>query len=110
MPMTSEMPSGASPPPANSPTIRTLIERLRIMPDRPSRVLLVAGSQRKLNSCPGLDSKARALMHWMAAGWQVDLEDDLGNEHGKIEDPALQRLRLVVNGAVRLAPQLLRPA
>lgn len=53
---------------------------------RPLRVLLVAGSQRRLHSCPGLDSKARALMLRMAAmmpaGWQVDTED-LGNEHGK---------------------------
>jgi hypothetical protein len=83
------------------------------MSDRPLRVLLVAGSQRKLNSCPGVDSKARALMHRMAAalplGWQVDLED-LGKEHGKPKIPALQRLRLVFNGAVRLALQLLRPA
>lgn len=53
---------------------------------RPLRVLLVAASQRRLHSCPGLDSKARALMLRMAAmmppGWQVDTED-LGNEHGK---------------------------
>jgi multimeric flavodoxin WrbA len=53
---------------------------------RPLRVLLVAGSQRRLHSCPGLDSKARALMHRMAAmlppGWQIDTED-IGNEHGK---------------------------
>lgn len=54
--------------------------------ERPLRVLLVAASQRRLHSCPGLDSKARALMLRMAAmmpaGWQVDTED-LGNEHGK---------------------------
>jgi len=53
---------------------------------RPLRVLLIAGSQRRLHSCPGLDSKARALMLRMAAlmppGWQVDTED-IGNEHGK---------------------------
>lgn len=53
---------------------------------RPLRVLLVAASQRRLHSCPGLDSKARALMQHMAgkmpAGWQVDTED-IGNEHGK---------------------------
>ena len=50
--------------------------------------MLVAGSQRRLKSCPGLDSKARALMHRMAAdlplGWQIDLED-VGNEHGSPE-------------------------
>jgi multimeric flavodoxin WrbA len=53
---------------------------------RPLRVLLIAGSQRRQRSCPGLDSKARFLMQRMAAmmpaGWQVDMED-LGNEHGK---------------------------
>ena len=53
---------------------------------RPLRVLIVAGSQRRLHSCPGLDSKARALMHRMLGampfGWQIDHED-LGNEHGK---------------------------
>ena len=30
---------------------------------RPLRVLIVAGSARRQHSCPGLDSKARALMH-----------------------------------------------
>jgi hypothetical protein len=54
--------------------------------ERPLRVLLIAGSQRRLHSCPGLDSKARAFMHRMIgqlpAGWQVDHED-IGNEHGK---------------------------
>ena len=40
-----------------------------IQPDeeRPLRVLLIAGSQRRLHSCPGMDSKARALMQRMAA-------------------------------------------
>jgi hypothetical protein len=46
------------------------------------RVLLIAGSQRRLYSCPGFDSKSRALMERMAARlpaeWQVDSED-LGN-------------------------------
>ena len=53
---------------------------------RPLRVLIIAGSQRRLHSCPGLDSKARTLMLRMASsmppGWQVDVED-IGNEHGK---------------------------
>lgn len=57
-----------------------------IQEQRPLRVLIVAGSQRRLHSCPGLDSKARAFMHRMAAqlplGWQIDHED-LGNEHGR---------------------------
>ena len=53
---------------------------------RPLRVLIIAGSQRRLHSCPGLDSKARAFMHRMLGrlpiGWQIDHED-IGNEHGK---------------------------
>jgi multimeric flavodoxin WrbA len=59
---------------------------VQVTEDRPLRVLLIAGSQRRLHSCPGLDSKARALMQRMAAGlppgWQIDTED-IGNEHGK---------------------------
>jgi NADPH-dependent FMN reductase len=49
-------------------------------------VLVVAGSGRRADGCPGLDSKARALMHRMLgrlpAGWTVDAED-IGNEHGR---------------------------
>jgi len=59
---------------------------LRPQEQRALRVLIIAGSQRRLHSCPGLDSKARALMLRMAAklpaGWQIDVED-IGNEHGK---------------------------
>jgi len=59
---------------------------IQAVEQRPMRVLLIAGSQRRQHSCPGLDSKARFLMQRMAAmlpaGWQVDMED-LGNEHGK---------------------------
>ncbi|WP_245443657.1 NAD(P)H-dependent oxidoreductase [Labrys okinawensis] len=79
-------------------------ERLKPHPHdhRPFRVLLVAGSQRRLNSCPGLDSKARALMHRMAArmplGWQVDLED-LGNEHGR---PKIQACNGCVSSSMAL--------
>jgi hypothetical protein len=68
------------------------MDKERFMPDtesqeqRPLRVLIVSGSQRRLHSCPGMDSKARALMHRMLGqmppGWQVDHED-IGNEHGK---------------------------
>ena len=47
---------------------------------------MVAGSGRRADGCPGLDSKARALMHRMLgrlpAGWTVDAED-IGNEHGR---------------------------
>lgn len=53
---------------------------------RPLKVLVIAGSARRVNGCPGLDSKARALMHRMVgrlpAGWQIDHED-IGNEHGR---------------------------
>ncbi len=53
---------------------------------RPLKVLVIAGSARRVNGCPGLDSKARALMHRMLArlppGWQIDHED-IGNEHGR---------------------------
>jgi multimeric flavodoxin WrbA len=50
--------------------------------DRPFRVLLIAGSNRRQYDCPGIDSKARALMFRMAdrlpQEWEIDLED-LGN-------------------------------
>lgn len=53
---------------------------------RPLRVLVIAGSARRVDGCPGLDGKARALMHRMVgrlpAGWRIDHED-IGNEHGK---------------------------
>ena len=69
---------------------------------RPLRVLLIAGSQRRLHSCPGLDSKARALMLHMAAmmppGWQVDTED-IGNEHGK---PKIQSCNACVSSSMAL--------
>jgi NADPH-dependent FMN reductase len=54
----------------------------RAAEDRPFRVLLIAGSNRRQYDCPGIDSKARALMFRMAdrlpQDWEVDLED-LGN-------------------------------
>jgi putative NADPH-quinone reductase len=69
---------------------------------RPPRVLVIAGSQRRLNSCPGLDSKARAFMHRMLArlpaGWQVDHED-IGNEHGK---PKIQACNACVSSSMAL--------
>lgn len=50
--------------------------------DRPFRVLVIAGSNRRQYDCPGVDSKARALMFRMAdrlpPEWEIDLED-LGN-------------------------------
>lgn len=54
-----------------------------LLPDqRPFRVLIIAGSDRRQWDCPGIDSKARALMFRMAdqlpQDWEIDLED-LGN-------------------------------
>jgi hypothetical protein len=53
---------------------------------RPFRVLIVAGSARRQYNCPGVDSKARALM-WRVADrlpqdWEIDVED-LGNVFGR---------------------------
>jgi hypothetical protein len=70
--------------------------------ERPLKVLVIAGSQRRLNSCPGLDSKARALMHRMVGrlpmAWQVDHED-IGNEHGK---PKIQSCNACVSSSMAL--------
>ena len=54
--------------------------------ERPLQVLVIAGSARRLDGCPGMDGKARFLMHRMLGRlpprWQVD-HVDIGNEHGK---------------------------
>ncbi|HWD29442.1 MAG TPA: NAD(P)H-dependent oxidoreductase [Rhizomicrobium sp.] len=69
---------------------------------RPLRVLLIAASQRRLHSCPGMDSKARFFAQRMAArlpaGWQIDVED-IGNEHGK---PRIQPCNGCVSSAAPL--------
>jgi hypothetical protein len=53
---------------------------------RPFRVLIVAGSNRRQYNCPGVDSKARALMLRMAErlpqDWEIDYED-LGNVYAR---------------------------
>jgi multimeric flavodoxin WrbA len=53
---------------------------------RPFRVLIIAGSNRRQYNCPGVDSKARALMLRMAErlpqDWEIDYED-LGNVFGR---------------------------
>lgn len=53
---------------------------------RPLRVLIVAGSNRRQFNCPGVDSKARALMLRMSKAlpqdWEIDFED-LGNVFGR---------------------------
>jgi hypothetical protein len=54
----------------------------RPLAERPFRVLLIAGSNRRQYNCPGVDSKARMLMLRMAERlpqeWEIDTED-LGN-------------------------------
>ena len=54
--------------------------------DRPFRVLIIAGSDRRQYNCPGVDSKARALMYRMGdqfpQDWEIDMED-LGNVFGR---------------------------
>ena len=55
----------------------------RLPPDqRPFRVLVIAGSNRRQYDCSGIDSKSRALMFRMSdrlpQEWEIDLED-LGN-------------------------------
>ncbi len=54
--------------------------------DRPFRVLLIAGSERRQYNCPGVDSKARTLMLRMADAlpqeWEIDWID-LGNVFGE---------------------------
>lgn len=81
---------------------RQPIQKPEITEQRPLKVLIVAASQRRLNSCPGLDSKARALMHRMLArlplGWQIDHED-IGNEHGK---PKIQSCNACVSSSMAL--------
>ena len=54
--------------------------------ERPFRVLVIAGSDRRRFNCPGVDSKARALMLRMAErlpqDWEIDYED-LGNVYAR---------------------------
>lgn len=53
---------------------------------RPFRVLIISGSDRRQYNCPGVDSKSRALMLRMAErlpqDWEIDYED-LGNVFGR---------------------------
>ncbi|MBA3845712.1 MAG: NAD(P)H-dependent oxidoreductase [Planctomycetes bacterium] len=54
--------------------------------ERPLRVLIIAGSNRRQYNCPGVDSKARAFMMRMAdrlpGHWEIDYED-LGNVYAR---------------------------
>jgi len=53
---------------------------------RPFRVLVIAGSDRRQYNCPGVDSKARTLalrvVDRLPQEWEIDLED-LGNVYGR---------------------------
>jgi NADPH-dependent FMN reductase len=53
---------------------------------RPFRILIIAGSQRRQYNCPGVDSKARTLMLRMSENlpqqWEIDYED-LGNVYAR---------------------------
>ena len=53
---------------------------------RPYRVLILSGSNRRQYNCPGVDSKSRSLMLRMAERlpqeWEIDYED-LGNVYGR---------------------------
>ena len=46
---------------------------------RPFRVLIISGSDRRQYNCPGVDSKSRTLMLQMAEmlpqDWEIDFED-----------------------------------
>lgn len=62
-------------------------ENGHLPPDqRPFRILIIAGSDRRQYNCPGVDSKARTLMLRMAdllpQEWEIDYED-LGNVYGR---------------------------
>jgi hypothetical protein len=54
--------------------------------ERPFRVLILAGSNRRQYNCPGVDSKSRTMMLRMAERlpqeWEIDYED-LGNVYGR---------------------------
>lgn len=53
---------------------------------RPFRVLIISGSDRRQYNCPGVDSKSRTLMLKMAEmlpqDWEIDFED-LGNMYAR---------------------------
>src|SRR4028118_1690265 len=53
---------------------------------RPFRILIISGSNRRQYNCPGVDSKSRTLMLRMASqlpqDWEIDYED-LGNVYAR---------------------------
>ena len=54
--------------------------------ERPFRILIISGSDRRQYNCPGVDSKSRTLMLKMAEmlpqDWEIDYED-LGNVYSR---------------------------
>ena len=55
-------------------------ENAKLPPEqRPFRVLIISGSDRRQYNCPGVDSKSRTLMLKMAEmlpqDWEIDYED-----------------------------------
>lgn len=70
--------------------------------ERPLRVLLIAGSNRRQHNCPGVDSKARTLMLRMAerlpGDWEIDMED-LGNVYKR---PQIQNCNACVSTSMAL--------
>jgi multimeric flavodoxin WrbA len=62
-------------------------ENAKLPPEqRPFRVLIISGSDRRQYNCPGVDSKSRTLMLKMAEmlpqDWEIDYED-LGNVYAR---------------------------
>ena len=62
-------------------------ENAKLPPEqRPFRILIISGSDRRQYNCPGVDSKSRALMLKMAEmlpqDWEIDYED-LGNVYAR---------------------------
>jgi hypothetical protein len=70
--------------------------------ERPLRVLLLSGSDRRQYNCPGVDSKSRTLMLRMAERlpqeWEIDYED-LGNVFGR---PRIQSCNACVSTSMAL--------
>jgi hypothetical protein len=62
--------------------------------ERPFRVLIISGSNRRQYNCPGVDSKARTMILPVAERlpqeWQIDYED-LGNSSAGLESKVVTR-------------------
>ncbi|WP_423148908.1 NAD(P)H-dependent oxidoreductase [Rubrolithibacter danxiaensis] len=78
-------------------------ENAKLPPEeRPFRILIISGSQRRQYNCPGVDSKSRMLLLRMAANlpqeWEIDYED-LGNVFGR---PKIQSCNACVSTSMAL--------